>query len=107
MMRMPAVTMLAKMISNFNFTTFLSMIMEGRERAVTAIMKDRAVPSPTPFKTRASAMGRVPKISAYIGIPTTAAIRTEYHLSCPNTADMTSSGIQLWMAAPMPTPMRI
>jgi len=40
------------------------------ESAVTPIINDSAVPIPTPFKTKASAIGSVPKISAYIGIPT-------------------------------------
>ena len=38
--------------------------MEGRDKVVTAIIKDNTVPIPTPLATRASAMGRVPKISA-------------------------------------------
>jgi len=59
------------------------------------------------FNTKASAMGNVPKISAYMGMPTMVATRTEYHLSCPSTAEMMDSGIQLRMAAPIPTPIRI
>ncbi len=54
-------------------TTFFNIISEGSDNAVTAIMKLRAVPMPTPFVTRASAMGNVPKISAYMGIPTSVA----------------------------------
>ena len=78
---MPVATIPAKITSSFVLTTFFNIIIEGRDRAVTAIIKDKAVPIPTPFRTRASAMGRVPKISAYIGTPTKVAISTEYHLS--------------------------
>lgn len=107
MIRIPRVTIPAKIAKSFIFTTFFNKIIEGSERAVTAIIKDNAVPIPTPFNTKASAIGKVPKISAYIGTPTIVANNTEYHLSWPRTADMMFSGIQLWMAAPIPTPMRI
>ena len=107
MMMMPTVTTLTKTPSNLGLTTFFSIIIDGRESAVTPIMNDNAVPRPTPFKTNASATGRVPKISAYIGTQTNVAMSTEYHLSCPSTAEMMDSGIQLWMAAPMPTPIRM
>ncbi|MPN33512.1 hypothetical protein SDC9_181000 [bioreactor metagenome] len=80
--------------------------MDGKESAVTPIIKERAVPNPTPFKTKASAIGNVPNISAYIGIPTKVANKTEYHLSFPSIAEITSCGIQLCMAAPIPTPIR-
>ena len=73
----------------------LSMIIEGRERAVTAIMKERTVPKPTPLAKRASAMGMVPKMSAYIGIPTAVANKTEKGLFFPRTAWTMSVGIQL------------
>jgi len=94
-MRIPIVTTPIKIAKSFVLTTFFNIIIEGRERAVTAIMNARAVPTPTPFVTKASAIGKVPKISAYIGIPTTVARSTEYHLSCPSIAVITGSGIQL------------
>lgn len=37
--------------NNFFLTTLESMIIEGRERAVTPIIEDKAVPIPTPSKT--------------------------------------------------------
>lgn len=106
-MIIPTETMPMKIANNFGFTTFLSKIIEGKESAVTAIIKDSAVPRPTPLRTKASAIGRVPKISAYMGIPTKEATRTEYHLSFPKIAEIKDSGIQLWIAAPIPTPIRI
>lgn len=55
------VTMPANINSNFVLTTFFNKIIDGKDKAVTAIIKDKAVPRPTPFKTRASAIGNVPK----------------------------------------------
>jgi len=40
--------------------TFLRIIISGNERAVMAIMKDRAVPTATPLPINASIMGIVP-----------------------------------------------
>ena len=79
--------------SNFFLTTLLSITIEGNDRAVTLIMKARIVPIPTPFPINASAMGMVPKISAYIGIPTIAAIITLNGLLLPNIELIIFSGI--------------
>ena len=106
MMMIPVTTKPTNTPNNLFFTTFLSMTMLGNESAVTAIMKDKAVPIPTPLETKASAMGKVPKISAYMGTPTKVASGTEYHLSTPKTAVMKLSGITLWMSAPIPTPIK-
>ena len=75
----PKLTIPTKIHNSFDFTTLFNMTMEGRERAVTPIIKERTVPRPTPFATKASAIGKVPKISAYIGIPAKLANKTEYH----------------------------
>jgi len=83
MIIIPTDTISTKTPSSLGFTAFLSMIIDGRDNAVTAIIKDKIVPSPTPFENNASAIGNVPKISAYIGIPTTVAISTENGLSLP------------------------
>ena len=69
--------------SSLGLTTFLSIIIDGRESAVTPIIKLSAVPIPTPLKYSASAIGIVPKMSAYIGIPITLAIITENILLSP------------------------
>ena len=87
-------------------TTRLSMMIEGKDSAVTAIMKASTVPSPTPLPTSASAIGSVPKMSAYMGMPISVASGTDHQLSCPSSAVMISAGTQLWIAAPMPTPIR-
>ena len=93
MIIIPTVTKAIKSPNNFFFTTFESMIIEGRDSAVTDIINDRAVPRPTPFATNASAIGKVPNISAYIGIPTIVAIKTEYHLSLPKIEFIIFSGM--------------
>ena len=78
---MPVVTMPTKVRSRGVLTTFFNNTIDGSERAVTAIIKAKAVPMPTPLITSASAIGNVPKISAYMGTPTRVARGTEYHLS--------------------------
>ena len=75
------VTTTTKVVKSLGFTTVFNRIIDGSDRAVTAIMKARTVPRPTPFPTKASAIGKVPKISAYMGTPTNVANSTEYHLS--------------------------
>ena len=82
---MLSVTIVTNINNNSFLTTFLIMMMDGKDRTVTAIIKDNAVPMPTPFKTSASAMGNVPNMSAYIGMPTKVANRTENGLFEPKT----------------------
>ena len=88
------------MHSNLGLTTLLSIIIDGRDRAVTLIINAKIVPIGTPAMNNASAIGIVPKISAYIGIPTTAAISTENGFSLPKIVSIISCGIQLWIKAP-------
>ncbi len=102
---MPTTTVLKNSASSGALTTFLSMISEGSDSAVTAIMNASTVPRPTPLATRASAIGRVPKISAYMGTPTRVASGTDHQLAWPSSDSIQAAGIQLWMAAPMPTPI--
>mgnify|MGYP006956597823 CR=1 FL=1 len=59
--------------SSFFLIAFDSITIDGSERVVTAIIKDKIVPSPAPFASRLSATGMVPKISAYMGTPTAVA----------------------------------
>lgn len=61
---------------SFGLTAFFNIINDGRLSVVTAIIKDRTVPSWAPFDNRASAIGILPKISAYIGTPTIVAKTT-------------------------------
>ena len=93
--------------SNFGLIAFRSIIIDGNESVVTAIMKDNMTPSCAPLESSASAIGIVPKISAYIGTPINVAMITPRGLLLPRAVAIHSSGIQLWMTAPMPTPINI
>eukprot|EP00831_Metopus_contortus_P077961 TRINITY_DN7444_c0_g1_i3.p4 TRINITY_DN7444_c0_g1~~TRINITY_DN7444_c0_g1_i3.p4 ORF type:complete len:137 (-),score=6.13 TRINITY_DN7444_c0_g1_i3:191-601(-) len=101
----PTDTIPTNIPNNFLLTTLLSIIIDGSDSAVTAIINESTVPIPTPFPNKASAIGSVPNISAYIGIPTTVAIKTENRLFPPITFLIIDSGIQLCIAAPTPTPI--
>lgn len=81
--------------NSFGLIAFLSMIIEGRLRVVTAIMKDKTVPNCAPFEKSASATGIAPKISAYIGIPINVMISTPKGLFSPRARKIQFSGIQL------------
>ena len=66
--------------------------MDGRLSVVTAIIKARIVPSCAPFASSASATGMVPKISAYIGIPTRVAKNTPKGLLLPRYSSTFKAG---------------
>ena len=89
----PVVTIATKVTNSGNFTTFFNIIIEGKDNAVTAIMKASTVPIPTPFNTKASAIGKAPKMSAYIGIPTKVASGTENRFLDDKTCVISVSGI--------------
>lgn len=63
----------------------LSINKEDKDRAVAAIINDIIVPKSIPFAKNASAIGRVPNISAYIGILTIVASNTAKGLFSPIT----------------------
>ena len=96
-MMIPMVQIAINMPSSFGLTAFLSIIIDGRLSVVTAIMKLRIVPNCAPFDNRASATGIVPKISAYIGMPTIVERITENGFEPPRISDTKFSGIQLWI----------
>ena len=75
-MIIPDVQMAINKVNNLGFTAFFNMIKDGRLNVVTAIINDKIVPNCAPFASNASATGIVPKISAYIGIPTSVAKTT-------------------------------
>ena len=104
-MIMPTVHIAMKIPSNFGLTAFRNMITDGSESVVTPIIKDRTTPSCAPFASRASAIGIVPKISAYMGTPAIVARITPKGLPVPSTLTIKSSGIQSWINAPIPTPI--
>lgn len=102
---MPPVHIPIKIPSNFGLTALRSIIIDGRDNVVTPIIKDRTTPSNAPFANSASAIGIVPNMSAYIGTPAIVAITTPKGLLSPSAVTIKSSGIQLWISAPIPTPI--
>ena len=82
-------------VNNLGVTAFFNMIKDGRLNVVTAIINDKIVPNCAPFASNASATGIVPKISAYIGIPTSVAKTTPNGLLLPKILSIHVSGIQL------------
>ena len=79
--------------SSLGFTAFFNMISDGRLSVVTAIMNESTVPSCAPLANSASATGIVPKISAYIGTPTSVAKITPKGLLLPKTVSIQLAGI--------------
>ena len=106
-MIMPNVQIAINKVNNLGFTAFFNMIKDGKLNVVTAIINDKIVPNCAPFASRASATGIVPKISAYIGIPTRVAKITPNGLLLPKILSIYVSGIQLWFIAPIPTPIKM
>ena len=88
-------------------TTRLSMMSEGSDSAVTAIMKASTVPSPTPLPHQR--LGNRQRAED-VGIHRDADQRRDRHrppLVLPQQGgDRISAGTQLWIAAPMPTPIK-
>src|SRR5665647_2062779 len=92
---------------SLGLTALLSMTIDGNDNVVTAIINASIEPSCAPLKNNASAIGIVANISAYIGIPINVERRTPKGLLLPSTALTHSSGIQLCIIAPIPTPIII
>ena len=64
-MMIPTVQMAINVAKSFGLIAFFSIMRDGRLSVVTAIIKLRIVPSNAPFAKSASAIGIVPKMSAY------------------------------------------
>ena len=60
-MMMPMVQMPMNSANSLGFTALRSIIIDGKLNVVTAIIKDKIVPSCAPLKSSASATGIVPK----------------------------------------------
>ena len=106
-MIIPNVQMVINSVNNLGFTAFFNMIKDGKLNVVTAIINDKIVPNCAPFESNASATGIVPKISAYIGTPIRVAKITPNGLLLPKMFSIHLLGIQLWMIAPIPTPIKM
>ena len=64
MKTIPPTTIPMKVPKSLGVITLLSMIREGKDNVVMDIIRAKIVPTGTDAKYKASAMGRVPKISA-------------------------------------------
>ena len=62
-MIIPSVHIPTNIPSSFGFTALRSIIIDGKDSVVTAIIKDSTTPSNAPLESRASEIGIVPKIS--------------------------------------------
>ena len=74
-----------KIPSSRGFTALRSITRLGRDSVMTPIMKAITTPSSAPFASSASTIGTVAKISAYMGIPNSAARNTPKGLPLPST----------------------
>ena len=80
---MPTVQIPINKAKSLGLIALRSIIIEGSDNVVTAIIKASIAPNCAPLYQRASATGIVPKISAYIGTPTKVAKTTEKGLLPP------------------------
>lgn len=94
-MIIPIVHTAMKIANSFGFTALRSIIIDGRDKVVTPIINESTTPSNAPLASNASAIGIVPNISAYIGMPATVAMITPNGLLSPRIFTMKSCGIQL------------
>lgn len=84
-----------KKVKSFGLMAFFNIISDGKDNVVTAIIKLNTVPRFAPFPSNASAIGIVPKISPYIGIPTRVANITLNGFLSPRMLITNSSGMTL------------
>jgi len=77
---------------NGTFGTFLSIIISGRERPMTAIMNDNTVPSDAPYSISTDTIGMIPAAFEYNGTPIMTDNGTLYQADFPIRDAMKSSG---------------
>ena len=77
-MTIPKATTPTKTPINCHFRTFFRIIISGKDRPMTDIIKASAVPSVTPFSIKTLTMGMIPAAFEYRGMPTRIARGTEY-----------------------------
>ena len=89
---MPPATTPMKVAINFGLSTFLKITISGNDKAITLIMKARAVPRAAPFPSNASTTGMIPAALEYMGTPITTERGTDHQESFPIMDAMTPSG---------------
>ena len=75
---MPIVNVTTKMMINLGFRTRRRMIISGRLKPTTDIMKARTVPSAAPFSINTAAIGMMPAAFEYKGTPSSTATGTDH-----------------------------
>ncbi len=66
---MPTVNIATKMARSLGFNTFLSIIIAGKDSAVTDIINAKAVPKDIPFSMKTATNGIIPAALEYKGTP--------------------------------------
>lgn len=82
-MIIPTVTTPANVRSNLILSTFLRMIISGKDKPITAIIKASAVPKGTPFSIKTLTIGMIPAALEYNGTPISTDKGTEYQVAFP------------------------
>ena len=75
-----------------SFNTLRRIIISGRERPMTDIIKASAVPREAPFSIRTETIGTIPAALEYNGIPIRTESGMEYQADLPIRAAINSSG---------------
>ena len=88
----PQPTTAIKVNINGNFNTLRSIIISGNDRAMTDIIKARAVPSEAPFSISTETIGTIPAAFEYKGMPISTESGTEYQADFPINETMNSCG---------------
>ena len=90
---MPDPTRQKKKANNWGLSTCFSKMASGKLRAVTAIIKESAVPIDTPALVNSLTRGITPAALEYKGIPSKTAIGTANGLSRPAYCASVPAGI--------------
>ena len=81
-----------KIANNLGFKTFLSIIISGKDNAVTAIINAKAVPMGIPLSINTATNGIMPAALEYKGIPINTAMGTAKGLFGPAYCRRKSAG---------------
>ncbi len=76
-MPLPTIAMNVKI--NGSLSTFLRIIISGKESAMTDIINESDVPSEAPFSSNTETIGTIPAALEYNGIPMRVDKGTAYH----------------------------
>ena len=75
-----------------NLSTLRRIIISGKDKPITDIMKANAVPSDAPFSIKTETMGIIPAALEYKGTPINTDKGMEYQADLPMSEAMKDSG---------------